>query len=62
MVSWIKTPKLKDITKDLQPIALTANFLKILESIVGDWLWAIVKPHIKMTNMLQSGEVLLVML
>ncbi len=22
--------------------------MKILESIVGDWLWAIVKPHIKL--------------
>ncbi len=48
VVSLIKTPQLKDITKDLRPIALTANLIKILESIVGDWLWPIVKPHIKL--------------
>ncbi len=48
VVSLIKTPQLKDITKALRPIALIANLMKILESIAGDWLWAIVKPHIKL--------------
>ncbi len=48
VVSLIKTPHLKDITKELRPIDFTANIMKISESIVGDWLWAIVKPHIKL--------------
>ncbi len=42
------TPQLKDITNDVWSIALTATLKQILESIVGDWLRAIVKPHIKL--------------
>ncbi len=33
-------------SKDLRPIALTDNLIKILESIIGEWLWDLVKPHI----------------
>ncbi len=47
VLSLIKTPQLKDITKGLRTIVLTANLMQILESIVGDWLWAIMKPTIK---------------
>ncbi len=46
IVSLIKTQTLKDISKDLRPIALTANLMKILESIIGEWLWDVEKPHI----------------
>ncbi len=54
IVSLIKTQTLKDISKYLRPIPLTANLMKILESIIGEWLWDVIKPHIFMlTNMVQ---------
>ncbi len=53
IVSLIKTQTLKDISKDLRPIALTANLMKILESIIGEWLWDVVKHH---THANQYGE------
>ncbi len=46
IMSHIKTQTLRDISKDLRPIALTANLMKILVSIIGEWLWNVVKPHI----------------
>ncbi len=36
IVLLIKTQTLKDISKDLRPITLTANPMKILESIIGE--------------------------
>lgn len=47
VVSLVKNSPLRDITKDLRPISLTANLMKILESIVGEWLWDILRPHIR---------------
>lgn len=46
VVSLVKSFPLRDITKDLRPIALTANLMKILESIIGEWLWDVLRPHI----------------
>ena len=37
-----------DITKDIRPISLIPSLMKILESIVGKWMWDIVGPHIKL--------------
>ncbi len=45
IVLLIKTQALKDISKDLRPIALTANMMKILESIIGELLLDVVKPY-----------------
>ncbi len=45
-MSIIQTQTLQDISKDLRPIALTANMMKMLESIIGEWLWGVVIPHI----------------
>ncbi len=45
-MSLIKTQTLKNISKDLRPIELTANLMKIFESIIGEWLWDVVKPYI----------------
>ncbi len=42
IVSLITTQTLKDISNDLRPIALTANLMKIRESIIGEWLWDVV--------------------
>ncbi len=63
IVSLIKpTQTLKDISKDLRTIALTANLMKILESIIGEWLWDVIKPHIFMlTNMVPYNDPPLVM-
>ena len=45
----INLPKVnpqKDIKNDLHPISLMPVLSKVMESIVGEWIWEVVGPQI----------------
>ncbi len=42
----MKNYEQKDIKCDLRPISLTPVLSKVMESIVGEWLWEIICPQI----------------